>query len=92
MNCDKFREKLFDDLGQLSLTPDEKEHIELCAECRLLYEELTGLEETLDTPEIKMTDQENRLLFERLDKDVVVLGTLGNYAFRFVHVTPFVAL
>lgn len=48
MNCDSFKNKISQRVGSIFLGVDEKEHLELCPECKNLYENYVALEKGLN--------------------------------------------
>jgi predicted anti-sigma-YlaC factor YlaD len=83
MNCEQLKEKLSQELGMLSLTPVEKEHLDSCAGCMQYFKELSSLEEGLKFEPDPLTKEEFADLQESLENKI---SRFQNRAFLFYRV------
>ncbi|MCX6826389.1 MAG: hypothetical protein NTV06_03845 [candidate division Zixibacteria bacterium] len=85
MDCQQVKRSLSEKIGALGLNLSEKEHIHICADCRIYYERLMELDKYLKcgtTPIIKET--EFATIQKKLDEKI---GRYQNRALYFYHLS-----
>ena len=97
MSCTHFREMLIDQFGQSDLTSELTGHLEICAECRRVWEELRGLQSEMGAntdsfPSAHESERVARLVDEQILRETQTTDLRRVSWFRYAAVAATVAI